>query len=67
MSSNQPSYLTLDDLAERWQVNPKWIYSNHRRLGIPRLHLGRQLRFPLREVEEWELRNLENQVLLTQK
>lgn len=56
----ETGYLTLEDLARRWRVKPKWIYSNHRQLGIPSLYLGRQLRFPLRQVEDWEVMNSRN-------
>jgi hypothetical protein len=51
-------FLTVDDLAVRWQKSRQWIYSNYRRLGLKVLPIGQQLRFPLREVELWEQSNL---------
>jgi predicted DNA-binding transcriptional regulator AlpA len=50
--------LTVGQLAERWQKSDQWIYSNYRRIGLKVLPIGQQLRFPLGEVEAWELANL---------
>ena len=50
--------LTVGQLAERWQKSDQWIYSNYRRIGLKVLSIGQQLRFPLGEVEAWELANL---------
>ena len=57
MSPASAEYLTLQDLAIRWRTNEKWIYSNHRRLRIPSLKLGRQLRFRRDFIERWERQN----------
>lgn len=58
MSQVDQRFLTLDELAARWKVKRKWVYSNHSRLGVPILPLGRQLRFPIAQLEEWETKNL---------
>lgn len=50
--------LTVGQLADRWQKSDKWIYSNYRRIGLKVLPIGQQLRFPLEEVEAWELSHL---------
>ena len=47
--------LTVDQLAARWQKPAQWIYSNHHRLGMKVLKIGQQLRFPIKEVEQWEI------------
>ena len=52
--SSGPVFLTIGQLAERWQKPKQWIYSNHHRLGMKVLHVGQQIRFPLKEVEAWE-------------
>lgn len=52
--TNGQVFLTIDQLAERWQKNKKWLYSNHHRLGMKVVHIGQQLRFPVTEVEKWE-------------
>jgi predicted DNA-binding transcriptional regulator AlpA len=46
--------LTVGQLADRWQKSKKWIYSNHRSIGLKVLPIGQQLRFPVEEVEAWE-------------
>lgn len=51
---SQESMLTVAQLADRWQKSDKWIYSNYRRIGLRVLPIGQQLRFPLKEVKEWE-------------
>jgi hypothetical protein len=53
-------YLSVDDLAERWQVPKGWIYERTA-VGhpdpIPRLKLGRYLRFGLDEIINYEKRH----------
>ena len=51
---------TVSQLAARWQKSEQWIYSNYRRIGLPRLPLGQQLRFPIEEVELWEKSHLQS-------
>ena len=46
--------LTVGQLADRWQKSDQWIYSNYRRIGLKVLPIGQQLRFPIKEVEQWE-------------
>ena len=51
--------LTTDELAKALKVQKTWIYAQTRKKGddsLPRLKLGKYLRFPLKEVEAW-LRN----------
>jgi predicted DNA-binding transcriptional regulator AlpA len=54
MNRFETSFLTLADLAARWQVKERWIYNNHSRLQVPTLPIGGHLRFPLTEIIEWE-------------
>jgi excisionase family DNA binding protein len=49
-------FLTIDELAARLKVPRSWIYSRTRLLGpdaIPRMKVGKYLRFSLQEVLEW--------------
>ncbi len=43
--------LTIDDLAARLAVKESWLYQNHRKLGLPAIKLGNQLRFDPVDVE----------------
>ncbi len=48
--------LTIDELAERLRVPRSWVYSRTRMTGpgtIPRLKIGKYLRFSLQEVLTW--------------
>lgn len=48
--------LTLEELAEKLKVRKSWIYSQTRETGpgsIPRLKIGKYLRFVERDVLEW--------------
>jgi hypothetical protein len=56
----ESKFLTIEEVATRWNVKTKWLYSNHSRLRIPNLTLGRQLRFPIRQLEQWETDNLQH-------
>jgi predicted DNA-binding transcriptional regulator AlpA len=47
-------FLTVEQLADRWQVTAQWIYSNHRALGVPKTRLGRKLRFEREKIRSWE-------------
>lgn len=57
LSGINDELLTIDQLAVRWKKSKAWIYSNHHRLGIPVLHIGQQLRFPIEGVLAWESKN----------
>jgi len=54
LSPVEKEFLTVDDLADRWQAKKQWIYNNHARLEIPSMSLGRGLRFRRKCIEEWE-------------
>jgi len=48
--------LTVDELAQRLKVPPSWVYGYSRRRGpdsIPKIKVGKYLRFELREVKNW--------------
>jgi excisionase family DNA binding protein len=47
--------LTVDKLSERWEVPKSWIYRKVRENGnpLPKIKLGKYLRFNLEEVEKW--------------
>jgi hypothetical protein len=50
-----PVFLTLKQLADRWEVTPKVVYGmRYRGEGPPGLAVGRELRFRIDDVEEWE-------------
>jgi hypothetical protein len=47
---------TIKDLAGRWKVQPSWIYSRTRENGpesLPRIKLGKYLRFEPEAVDTW--------------
>jgi len=55
-SQNNNYFLTLDELALRLRVKKSWIYSRTRESGpnsIPRIRIGKYLRFSWPEVCEW--------------
>jgi excisionase family DNA binding protein len=48
--------LTIDELAKQLRVPKSWVYSRTRKTGpgtIPRLKIGKYLRFSLQEVLVW--------------
>lgn len=48
--------LTIGELAELLNVQKSWLYSRTRQTGpgaIPRLKLGKYLRFRIQEVLDW--------------
>lgn len=50
------SFLTIDDLAEMLNVPKSWLYSRTRETGpdaIPRLKVGKYLRFEWDKVQVW--------------
>lgn len=56
--------LNIDELAERLKVRKSWVYGETRKSGegsIPRLKVGKYLRFSLAEVLEW-LRKRQDEV-----
>lgn len=46
--------LTADDLAERWQVRAKQVYSLTRQGVLPVVRIGRYCRYRLDAIEAWE-------------
>lgn len=52
-------FLTVDELSERLKVHKSWIYAQTRQTGsnaIPRIKVGKYLRFEWIEVEKWIMR-----------
>lgn len=47
-------WLTVRELADRLDVPISWVYTNHRREGIPSRKFGGHLRFLLEDIERWE-------------
>lgn len=45
--------MTPEQLAEYLGMTPRWVFTNHKKLGIPSLQLGRTLRFRREDVEAW--------------
>ena len=48
--------LTIDELADRLRVQKSWLYSRTRQTGsdaIPRIKVGKYLRFDFETVMEW--------------
>lgn len=56
MTTQDLNLLTVDDLAKQLKVKPSWIYGETRKTGpgtIPRIRVGKYLRFSLEEVMDW--------------
>jgi excisionase family DNA binding protein len=56
-------FLTVDELAETLKVPKSWIYSKTRETGqeaIPRVKVGKYIRFVESEVIDWLKRQNEN-------
>ena len=52
----EKNLLTIDELAEKWKVKKSFLYSRTREThknAIPRLKIGKYLRFVEAEVMEW--------------
>lgn len=52
--------MTIDELANKLKVKRSWIYQYSRQTGpgtIPRIKIGKYLRFRLDEVMEWVEKN----------
>jgi len=49
----QDQLLTTAELADWLRKPESWVYAQAHRLGIPRVKLGRQYRYPSAEVREW--------------
>ena len=50
------TFLTIDELADRLKVQKSWLYSRTREIGpgtMPRLKLGKYLRFDYQAVMDW--------------
>lgn len=53
---NKEDLLTVPELATALKVQPSWVYGETRKTGkgsIPRLRVGKYLRFSLEEVMDW--------------
>jgi hypothetical protein len=61
MSARVARLLTAEQLAERWQVTPQWIYAKTRKGEIPKVPLpGRYYRYRLDVIEAFERGELGN-------
>jgi excisionase family DNA binding protein len=61
---NKQDLLTVPELADELKVKPSWVYGETRKTGlgtIPRLKVGKYLRFNLDAVLEW-LRKRQDEV-----
>ena len=48
--------LTVEELADRWKVKKSWVYGQTRQTGrnaIPRIRVGKYLRFNYQAVCDW--------------
>jgi excisionase family DNA binding protein len=52
-------HLTVEQLAERLNKTKWWIYENRKLVGLRAIHVGKQLRFRVEDVEEWEAANMD--------
>ena len=54
--ADSPGLLTVEQIAEKWQVPRSWIYARTRRRGLeqlPHFKLGKYLRFEGKAVQEY--------------
>jgi excisionase family DNA binding protein len=62
--SNKTDLLTVEELAQRLRVPVSWVYSRTRETGpgsMPRMKIGKYVRFIEREVMEWARRRSERE------
>jgi len=52
-ASQGQKLLTAQEVAERIQVNPSWIYAAVRANQIPHVRLGRYVRFSESAIDQW--------------
>ena len=58
------NFLTVDELSEKLRVHRSWIYARTRETGpesMPRLHVGKYLRFIENDVMNWLKNQANNQ------
>jgi excisionase family DNA binding protein len=63
MENQNLNLMTVDDLARQLKVKASWIYGETRKTGpgtIPRIKVGKYLRFRLEEVMDWLKAHQEN-------
>jgi len=56
MIEQNVNLLTVEDLASQLKVKPSWIYGETRKTGpgtIPRIKVGKYLRFSMEDVMDW--------------
>lgn len=54
---------TIDELSDRWKVQKSWLYNHTRQSGddsIPKIKIGKYLRFEPEKVDSWLLRQQNN-------
>ena len=55
MNAEQPKRLmTVDELAERWQVDGAWFYRKAREPEFPVIRLGGNIRFAYEDIVAYE-------------
>lgn len=54
----QEVFLTVEELASRWNKSKWWIYENRSAMKLRAVKLGSHYRFRLSDVEAWEDANL---------
>jgi len=50
------NFETIDELADRWKIKKSWLYAKTRETGqnsIPKIKIGKYLRFVPEEVDGW--------------
>jgi excisionase family DNA binding protein len=63
MENQNLNLMTVDDLARQLKVKVSWIYGETRKTGpgtIPRIRVGKYLRFSMEEVMDWLKAHQEN-------
>ncbi len=52
--ASDTGFITVQQLADRWQKSKWWVYENRASLGIQAIRMGKQYRFRLSDIESWE-------------
>jgi len=62
MDASQPLLLTAREAAQRLSLGKSTVYELANAGHIPHVRVGRSIRFPVKAIDEWVIRNTANDV-----